>query len=63
MDWKEFIRKVVFFVVQLAVKLFLTCVWACLRGIEFTARILGDWTKTLITPNDRRNDNYTRKTP
>lgn len=63
MDWKGLIRKVVLFILQLAWKLFLTCVWACLRGIEFAARILGDWIKTLINSNDRRNDNYNRKTP
>lgn len=63
MDWKRILGKVMLFILQLIWKLFLTCLWACLRAIEFTARVLGDWIKTLITPNDRRNDNYYRKTP
>lgn len=63
MDWKKIVWSILRFFLLLAWKLFLTCVWACLRCIEFAARISGDWIKTLITPNDRRNDNYSRKTP
>lgn len=63
MDWKRILGKIVLFILQLVWKIFLTALWACLRGIEFTTRVLGDWIKTLITPNDRRNDNYYRKTP
>ncbi|MEO5643903.1 MAG: hypothetical protein ABIQ40_18690 [Bacteroidia bacterium] len=61
MNWKNILRRVFLFVLKTIGKLFLLCLWACLRGIEFISRALGDWIKSIITPNNRRDDN--RKTP
>ncbi len=60
---KQLLGNCIKFLLMLCWKVFLTCVWACLRGIEFAARVLGDWVKSLITPNDRRNDDPNRKNP
>lgn len=62
MTGKDIFWKIIRFLLKLIWKLFLLCLWMCLRAIEFLARVLGDWAKQLLTPNDRRNDNY-RRTP
>lgn len=60
MDFKRILGKLFLTVFKLLGKVLLLSLWACLRAIEFIARVLGDWVRGFISTNPNR---YDRRNP